>query len=48
MFIVVLWTIGGALSFILGGVTISIPGFLMVAAVIYAVLASGAMAFIAR
>ena len=48
MFIVVLWTIGGALSFNLGGVAISIPGFLVVAAVIYAVLASGAMGFIGR
>jgi vitamin B12/bleomycin/antimicrobial peptide transport system ATP-binding/permease protein len=48
MFIAVLWTIGGALSFHLGGVTISIPGFLVIAAVIYAVLASGAMAFIGR
>jgi vitamin B12/bleomycin/antimicrobial peptide transport system ATP-binding/permease protein len=47
-FIAVLWTIGGALSFDLGGATISIPGFLVVAAVIYAVLASGAMAFIGR
>ena len=47
-FIAVLWTIGGTLSFDLGGVTISIPGFLVVAAVIYAVLASGAMAFIGR
>jgi len=48
MFIVVLWAIGGALSFNLGGFTIYIPGFLVVAAVIYAVLASGAMAFIGR
>jgi putative ATP-binding cassette transporter len=48
MFIAVLWTIGGALSFDLGGVTVYIPGFLVVAAVIYAVLASGAMAFIGR
>jgi putative ATP-binding cassette transporter len=47
-FIVVLWNIGGAFSFNLGAVTISIPGFLVVAAVIYAVLASGAMAFIGR
>jgi len=39
-FIVVLWNIGGALSFNVGRVTISIPGFLVVAAVIYAVLAS--------
>jgi putative ATP-binding cassette transporter len=47
-FIAVLWTIGGTLAFELGGVTISIPGFLVVAAVIYAILASGAMAFVGR
>jgi putative ATP-binding cassette transporter len=47
-FIVVLWNIGGSLSFTMGRVTISIPGFLVVAAVIYAALASGAMAFIGR
>ena len=47
-FIVVLWTIGGALSFELAGITITIPGFLVIAAVIYAVLASGAMVFIGR
>src|SRR5262249_7711488 len=43
-----LWFIGGALSFELGGRTITIPGFLVVAAVLYAVLASGAMAIIGR
>jgi putative ATP-binding cassette transporter len=48
MFIVVLWTIGGALTVQLGGVAITIPGFLVVAAVIYAVAASGAMAVIGR
>ena len=47
-FIVVLWTIGGSLSFSLAGSTITIPGFLVVAAVIYAVLASGSMVFIGR
>jgi putative ATP-binding cassette transporter len=47
-FIVVLWTIGGALTIQLGGVALTIPGFLVVAAVIYAVGASGAMAVIAR
>ena len=47
-FIAVLWTIGGALSFSLGGVAITIPGFLVVAAVVYAVLASGAMVLIGR
>jgi putative ATP-binding cassette transporter len=47
-FIAVLWTIGGSLSFTLGGIAITIPGFLVVAAVIYAVLASGSMVFIGR
>jgi vitamin B12/bleomycin/antimicrobial peptide transport system ATP-binding/permease protein len=47
-FIVVLWTIGGSLSFDLAGMEITIPGFLVVAAVAYAVLASGSMVFIGR
>jgi putative ATP-binding cassette transporter len=47
-FITVLWTIGGALSLTIGGVSVTIPGFLVVAAVIYAVLASGLMLLIGR
>ena len=47
-FIVVLWTIGGALTVHLGGMVITIPGFLVVAAVIYAVVASGSMVVIGR
>jgi len=47
-FITVLWTIGGALSLRIGGVALTIPGFLVVAAVIYAVLASGLMMLIGR
>ena len=47
-FIVVLWNIGGALSFELNGSTITIPGFLVLAAVAYAVFASGSMVFIGR
>jgi putative ATP-binding cassette transporter len=47
-FIVVLWTIGGSLSFAFAGMEITIPGFLVVAAVAYAVLASGSMVFIGR
>jgi len=47
-FIVVLWTIGGSLSFELAAMKITIPGFLVVAAVAYAVLASGSMVFIGR
>ncbi|MGA7020943.1 MAG: ABC transporter ATP-binding protein/permease [Pseudolabrys sp.] len=47
-FIVVLWTIGGALSVSLAGTTLTIPGFLVVAVVAYAALASTAMAVIGR
>lgn len=47
-FVVVLWSIGGSYSFTLGGTTITIPGFLVVAAVIYAVIASGSMVWIGR
>jgi putative ATP-binding cassette transporter len=47
-FIVVLWTIGGALHLSLGGFDIHIPGFLVIAAVIYALVASGAMLLIGR
>ena len=47
-FVTVLWTIGGALTLTLGGTTMTIPGFLVVAAVLYAVIASGAMVIIAR
>jgi putative ATP-binding cassette transporter len=47
-FILVLWTIGGSLTFTLAGSTITIPGFLVIAAVIYAVLASGSMVLIGR
>ena len=47
-FIAVLWTIGGSLSFSLAGMEITIPGFLVIAAVAYAVLASGSMVFIGR
>jgi vitamin B12/bleomycin/antimicrobial peptide transport system ATP-binding/permease protein len=45
-FIVVLWTIGGALTITVGGAAITIPGFLVVAAVAYAALASGAMTIV--
>ena len=43
-----LWTIGGALSFTIGGIQVYIPGFLVIAAVIYAVVASGSMVVIGR
>jgi vitamin B12/bleomycin/antimicrobial peptide transport system ATP-binding/permease protein len=47
-FIAVLWTIGGALTISPGGTTLTIPGFLVVAAIGYAALASTAMALIGR
>lgn len=47
-FIVVLWTIGGALSLTLGGATVSIPGFLVIAAVLYSAIASASIAVIGR
>src|SRR4029079_405421 len=47
-FIVVLWTIGGALSISVGGTELYIPGFLVIAAVLYAVIASSAMMMIGR
>jgi putative ATP-binding cassette transporter len=47
-FIVVLWTIGGALTVTLGGSQITIPGFLVIAAVLYAAIASGSITAIGR
>jgi vitamin B12/bleomycin/antimicrobial peptide transport system ATP-binding/permease protein len=43
MFIVVLWTVGGAFTVHIGETPFTVPGFLVVAAVIYAAVASGAM-----
>ncbi|TCR76761.1 ABC transporter ATP-binding protein/permease [Rhizobium sp. BK376] len=47
-FIVVLWTIGGALTVSITGSIITIPGFLVVTAVLYAVITSTSMAVIGR
>src|SRR6267154_3146899 len=47
-FIAVLWTIGGALTVTIGGSAFTIPGFLVVAAVLYAAIASGAITVIGR
>ena len=47
-FIVVLWTLGGALSLNLAGITVTVPGFLVVAAVLYAAIASGSITVIGR
>src|SRR5262245_13022996 len=47
-FIVVPWTIGGALSVTVSGLTVTVPGFLVITAVIYAVITSTSMAVIGR
>ncbi|WP_027555368.1 ABC transporter ATP-binding protein/permease [Bradyrhizobium sp. Cp5.3] len=47
-FIVVLWTIGGALNVSLGGSSITIPGFLVIAAILYAAIASSSIMVIGR
>jgi vitamin B12/bleomycin/antimicrobial peptide transport system ATP-binding/permease protein len=47
-FIVVLWSIGGALTLPLFGSYITIPGFLVIAAIVYAIVTSSSIAFIGR
>jgi vitamin B12/bleomycin/antimicrobial peptide transport system ATP-binding/permease protein len=47
-FVVVLWTIGGALEFSVSGYHFGIPGFLVIGAVVYALLASGSIVLIGR
>src|SRR5262245_16286029 len=47
-FIGVLWFIGGTLTISLGATTLAIPGFLVIAAILYSLLASGAMTLIGR
>ena len=47
-FIVVLWTIGGALTVTIAGSTFTIPGFLVIAAIVYAAIASGSIMAIGR
>jgi putative ATP-binding cassette transporter len=47
-FIIVLWTIGGALTVSIGGSPVTIPGFLVIAAVLYAAIASGSILLIGR
>ncbi|SCW57182.1 putative ATP-binding cassette transporter [Rhizobium mongolense subsp. loessense] len=47
-FIVVLWTIGGALSLTIAGSTVTVPGFLVITAVLYATITSSSMAVIGR
>ncbi|MGO7815513.1 ABC transporter ATP-binding protein/permease, partial [Rhizobium ruizarguesonis] len=47
-FIVVLWTLGGALPLPIAGLTVTIPGFLVVTAVLYAVITSSVIAVLGR
>lgn len=47
-FIVVLWTIGGAHHLTVGGSTVTIPGFLVVTAIVYAAITSTSMFVIGR
>jgi vitamin B12/bleomycin/antimicrobial peptide transport system ATP-binding/permease protein len=45
-FIAVLWTIGGTLELSVGGYHFAIPGFLVIGAVLYALVASGSIVMI--
>lgn len=47
-FVVVLWTIGGPLNLGFIGLDVTVPGFLVIAAVLYAVVASSLMTLIGR
>jgi putative ATP-binding cassette transporter len=47
-FIAVLWVVGGSLDLNVAGVELHIPGFLVIAALLYSVLATGSMALIGR
>ena len=47
-FIVVLWTIGGALTLTIAGSVVTVPGFLVITAVLYAAITSSSMAVIGR
>ena len=46
-FITVLWSVGGSLTLEIGGGSLTIPGFLVIAAIIYALVANGSMLAIA-
>lgn len=47
-FMIVLWNIGGSMTFSIGGGSFEVPGFLVVAAIIYASVASLSMLVIGR
>jgi vitamin B12/bleomycin/antimicrobial peptide transport system ATP-binding/permease protein len=48
VFTSVLWSVGGGLKIAAGGLTLTIPGYLVIGAVIYAVLFTGIMLVIGR
>jgi putative ATP-binding cassette transporter len=47
-FVVVLWNVGGALDIALPGIVVTIPGYLVVAAVAYAILTTGTLMLVGR
>ncbi|MFK0383598.1 ABC transporter ATP-binding protein/permease [Agrobacterium sp. NPDC090273] len=47
-FIVVLWTIGGSLTFTIAGTSFTVPGFLVITALLYATITSTSMVVIGR
>ena len=47
-FIFVLWAVGGALDFEIGGTQFHVPGFLVIAAFVYAMFGTGSMLLIGR
>lgn len=47
-FVVVLWTVGGSLSVSVAGLDITIPGFLVIGAIVYALLGSLSMVLVGR
>ena len=47
-FVVVLWHVGGALDVGVLGVVVTIPGYLVVAAVVYAILTTGTLMYVGR
>ncbi len=47
-FAAILWTVAGSITFSLGGQTLFIPGYMAIAAVLYAAMASAAAYFVGR
>jgi vitamin B12/bleomycin/antimicrobial peptide transport system ATP-binding/permease protein len=48
VFIGVLWSVGGGLTFVASGLTVTIPGYLVIGAIIYALTCTGGMLVIGR